>query len=60
MLFFLIYRHTCSKKSIEDTQLLVTAYDFNNHFLAIPHKTVANLIFSVPALLCMFVEKLFM
>jgi len=38
--FHCLSRH--SKSVNNDVQLLVTANDFINHFLAIPHKTVAN------------------
>ena len=44
-------------KTTKSTQILATANDFNNHFLAIPHKTVVNVTSTVPA--TVFVEKIF-
>ena len=38
-----------------DTQLSVTAEEFNQHFLSIPHKTVANVASTVPA--CGFLKN---
>jgi len=52
--FQCLFRHS---KSVKDTHLSVTANDFNNYFLVIPHKTFANVTSSVPTTL--FVGKLF-
>ena len=56
------WRHfRCLSRRTKDvngnTQLSVTAYDFNNHFLAIPYKTVAYVTSTVPA--TEFLDRLF-
>ena len=53
--FWCLSRHT--KGVNGNTQLSVTANDFNNHFLAIPYKTVVNVTSTVPA--TEFLDRLF-